>query len=489
MPRSRFRHAPPARWLGPALAVLLLLATPAVALAHLHLRHASPAAGAALTTAPREIRLTFSEAPQLAVSSVVLARADGAPVALLPLRIDGASPTTLVAPVAGPVAAGEYTVSWSTTSADGHPVRGRYAFRVTAGAAANAATPTAVAPSGAGPAPAAPAAAAVPLNGFDASSPVYVAIRAVTFVLALGVVGAALFLLGLAPGLAAGFATEASRAAARLGCAAAAILIAAQVAQLGAQSWAVRGAARAFDPALLASLITGTVWGRAWVWGMVAAIVATVAFALMRRPHSPSRPLALLAALAVAALALSMALGGHAAATSPDTALAIGADAIHVLAAGGWLGSLLVVLVAGIPAALSAPSGERGGRIANLVGRFSRVALACVALLVVSGVVGAWLHLGSVPALWRTDYGRVLLVKLALVAAVMLVGAFNWRVMRPALGGESATARLRRSAGTELALGLLVLIVTAVLVATPPPAEQGQQSAAAPVAGQRAPDP
>ncbi|MGH7633417.1 MAG: hypothetical protein ACRENC_06785, partial [Gemmatimonadaceae bacterium] len=59
-----------------------------------------------------------------------------------------------------------------------------------------------------------------------------------------------------------------------------------------------------------------------------------------------------------------------------------------------------------------------------------------------------------------------------LVAIVVAFGAFNWRVLRPALGDERAALGIRRSAARELTVGLLVLIVTAVLVALPPPAEQ-----------------
>jgi copper transport protein len=69
--------------------------------------------------------------------------------------------------------------------------------------------------------------------------------------------------------------------------------------------------------------------------------------------------------------------------------------------------------------------------------------------------------------LWTTPYGQVLVRKLVLVGVVALVGAYNWRRVRPALGTDAATGRLRRSMWTELCVGLLVLLATAVLVATP----------------------
>lgn len=75
------------------------------------------------------------------------------------------------------------------------------------------------------------------------------------------------------------------------------------------------------------------------------------------------------------------------------------------------------------------------------------------------------------PALWQSRYGRTLLLKLAVLAGVAATGFYNWRRVRPALGDELGTARLRRSSAIELPIGLAVLLVTAVLVATPPPGD------------------
>jgi putative copper export protein len=102
------------------------------------------------------------------------------------------------------------------------------------------------------------------------------------------------------------------------------------------------------------------------------------------------------------------------------------------------------------------------------VNAYSPWALAFAATVVVTGAASAWLHLDAPAALWSTAYGRTLLVKLALLAPVLALGAYNWRRVRPALHDAAGVARLRRSAAAELAIGALVLAVTAVLVATPP---------------------
>jgi putative copper export protein len=164
-------------------------------------------------------------------------------------------------------------------------------------------------------------------------------------------------------------------------------------------------------------------------------------------------------------------------ATPRFSALAVIADTLHVLGAGGWLGTLLVTVVAGIPVTLRGAPEARGREASALIGAFSPVALSCAALLVVTGVVAAILHLGSIGALWGSRYGLVLLTKLAVIALLLVVAFINWRVLRPRLGTDGATRRIRGSAVAELTLAVVVLVVTAVLVATPPPAESVQVSA------------
>ena len=83
----------------------------------------------------------------------------------------------------------------------------------------------------------------------------------------------------------------------------------------------------------------------------------------------------------------------------------------------------------------------------------------------------AWRHLGGLLPLWQSGYGRTLLLKLGFLSIVLAAGVYNWRRVRPALGEPHATVRLRRSSLVELTAALLVVVVTAVLVASPMPGE------------------
>jgi putative copper export protein len=154
---------------------------------------------------------------------------------------------------------------------------------------------------------------------------------------------------------------------------------------------------------------------------------------------------------------------------------------LHVLGGSLWIGTLFVLVVCGIAPLIGdreverghEGEGDRGARreraTAEMVHRFSGLALASAALLGATGIVTAWTHLKYVAALWTTPYGYALLAKLAVVAVVVALGAWNWRRVRPALGSDGGARTLRRTAVSELVAAGVVLVLTAVLVSLPSP--------------------
>jgi putative copper resistance protein D len=142
---------------------------------------------------------------------------------------------------------------------------------------------------------------------------------------------------------------------------------------------------------------------------------------------------------------------------------------VHQLLAGLWLGSLAVLVFAGLTTALRSRDQRRGAAVAEMVNGFSPLALTCGPLLIATGVITALRHLKPFASLWTTPYGYALLIKLCLVAATFGLGAWNWRRQRPRLGSDEAAGRILRSSLMELTMALLVLTVTAVLVSLPSP--------------------
>jgi putative copper export protein len=187
--------------------------------------------------------------------------------------------------------------------------------------------------------------------------------------------------------------------------------------------------------------------------------MAFVGFALVRATPSLGWPIA---AIGILVTALQPLYTGR---------LAGKVNAVHVLAASTWIGTLLVLTIVGIHGVMkSATAGaQRALLVSDLVNSFSPLALTAATILVITGVTTAWLHLKRISALWMTSYGIALLVKLVLVAMVVVLGAWNWKRVRPSLGAEGTEEIIRRSATMELTIAGLVLIATAVLVTLPSP--------------------
>lgn len=468
----------------------MLVLAPAIGLAHGALRSSTPASGAHLTAVPQTLRLTFNEPAVLAFSAVELRGPDGERIALGTLDNPSGDANTLIAPIVGPISiGGTYRVLWRMAGPDGHPVRGEFLFVIAPGASGFAGRTGAAGggePGVAGPAPgqSAPTMAhddpiSTPLGaGFDAASPAYVGIRWLQYTALLLVIGAVAFrhavlgfLLKRHPAESP-LAIDARNGAATVGLWGAGTLALTALLRLFAQSYALHGPASALDLSLIVSMLLRTLWGWGWLLQLAGVVLALAGFLLARRGGGGWA----LATAGAVALAGTPALSGHAAAVPDMAALTIVADTLHVIGAGGWLGSLLVLVGVGVPLALRLAEPARGPAVADLVNAFSPTALVFAGLAGATGVFAAWMHLGSVSALWQTDYGRTLLVKLAVLSIVAATGAYNWLRVRPALGDAEGGRRIRRSGTVELAVGVVVLLVTAVLVATPTGKEARMQA-------------
>lgn len=217
-------------------------------------------------------------------------------------------------------------------------------------------------------------------------------------------------------------------------------------------------------------------WGQVWHVETGAGILALVAFLIASRSQrGGGRGAWLLAAVAAVVLGGVSAFAGHAIAAPHYRNMSVALDVLHVLAAGSWLGGLAALVVVGVPAAVlmdrEATTGDQVPLLARLVNGFSPVALTCACLVVVTGLLAAWMRMGSLAELFGSSYGKVLIVKVTFVLLVIAGGAFNWKRMRVVLsnGGVASARSFRRSAWLELGAAIVVIAVTAVLVATPPP--------------------
>ena len=298
-----------------------------------------------------------------------------------------------------------------------------------------------------------------------------VASRWLAYTATLLVIGASVFRFGILGPVARGggpAAPDTARRAASLGLVAAVGLVLAGLLRFYMQA---RSFTEPGEPVTLELLGTvfDTAWGRGWLAQMLAAGLAAAGAFFAR--VSPMGWLS--AAAGATAVVLAAPLTGHATAVEEAGAWGYPLDAIHLLGAGVWIGTL-GVLVSTVLLPLRQETDEtRGQRTAVFTNAFHPVALVGAALAIGAGAVLSFRYLGgSLGNLWTSSWGRTLLLKLALLAGVAAFGAWNWRVMKPALGSADAARRMTRSALSELAIATLLLIVTAVLVATALPSEE-----------------
>jgi copper transport protein len=399
--------------------------------AHAVLLASEPADRAVLATAPAEIRLQFDEP----VQPIVLRMLDGEGRVVA----TGAGPAAMDLRLTLPpgLAAGPYVVSYRVTSADSHPVGGSILFAV-------------------GAEPEGWRAA-----GGDGAAEFWtkpsILVRAVDDAARLIAVGGALFLLLIAR-------DRASMLSLRpllLGAALVAIMTSGL--GIGMQGGALAGG--------MASLLDSDVWRlgaggpRGIASGIGAAGLALVMVGL--RPNGRWRQPAL--GLGVVLALLPFPLVGHAAVAATRW-IAWPAMLAHVALAAFWIGAFLPLLRALDHAPPMSASGA--------VRRFSTLAIVAVPLLILAGTVLALLRIDRPMALIESTYGQLLAAKLFLVAVLLALAAGNrWYLTPRLMAGELAAVRgLRATIRIEVLLAALVLVVSAWLGRTAPPA-----SAPAPV--------
>jgi copper transport protein len=188
---------------------------------------------------------------------------------------------------------------------------------------------------------------------------------------------------------------------------------------------------------------------------------------IARRSAMLATPLELTGALG---LVLAPAMSGHAMAAR-HFILGVTLDAAHVAAGGLWLGGLLMMLLAGMPAMRRVTDGNPDAAVGALVSSFHPLALLCAPVVVITGLGSSWIRLGAIDAITTTEYGKALLIKLALVALVIGMAVYNGFRARRRLGTVQGTRHLRLTASLEVIFAAMVLWATTLLVSTPMPSE------------------
>lgn len=460
----------------PAIAAVVLVATASAASAHAVLEGSNPGPNTNVASAPKSVVLRFSEH--------VDARSDAIRLFDGNLNQIDVGPTKHVSGKGDEITAtmptlpkGLYTVAWRAISADSHPVQGAFTFGVQTSATGAAATKLAQ--------------QAQATETSDRTVGVLLGVMRfgvfVGLALLLGIVGFVLFLW------------PAGRVSVRVrqvlyGALELTFLCTVFGFMLQGPYTSGGGVGDAFSTDLM-STTWDTRFGKVYVLRLVLLVVmAVLVRAVVRTGRaSLSRPLIVATTVVGVALAATPGLAGHAS-TGRWVALALPIDVLHVLAMAVWIGGLVALGLA------------RHDDVAypNVARRFSGLALGAVVVLVLTGTFQSIRQLQPFSALWDSEYGTVLLLKVGAFLLVVGIAAWSRRLVHgPGMGlvggGSPAIARepvaniapgsgvgtlvrdeepaplpevhpgLTRSVRAELVFAAVVLAFTSVLVNTSPP--------------------
>ncbi|MET7639174.1 copper resistance protein CopC [Streptomyces sp. NPDC005438] len=402
------RGAP--RWWCAALVTALcalwgVLGTATPASAHAALTDSDPKSGAVLSSAPRQVTLTFSEGVSISEGAIRVLDPRGKRVDTGELLdLCGENLVRYGTPLHSGLPDGTFTVAWRAVSADSHPVSGAFTFSI--GAPSKTSVSVSEEPVGnEGPV------------GLTYETARYLAYGGLTVL-----VGGAFFVL-FCWREAAG-----SRPVQRLISGGWVTLTGATLLMLllrdsytGQGSWG-----EVFDPGGLSQVI-GTKTGTLLVSRLLLLGVAALFLAVLFGPFGRERPaerqrelvwgLSLGGGVLATGVAGTWAMAEHAS-TGPQPALAMPMSVLHLLAVAVWLGGLATLLLA-----LYRPEGAPFAAVR----RFSGAAMTAVAVLVVTGVYQSWRQLGGWGTLTGTHYGRLLLWKLALLLPLLVLAWYSRR--------------------------------------------------------------
>jgi copper transport protein len=384
--------------------------------AHAELLKSDPSNGQILQTAPDHIQLSFSEPPDVGLTTVGVVDANGAKVKTGPPRVPPSSNKDIVVAVPA-IPDGVYTVTWRTVSAtDGHVTAGAFTFGV--GVSAAEVTP-------------------VQQGGSQTPPPS-----------GLGIAGRWLLYVGLIVLMGAGVTALIAfgpRTNARPW-----VLVAAWVlAALGVVAMTL--AERSTVGVSLGTLLSSEAGGK---YVLLAASVGVVGVAVLAVALAPSRIWFAVLAGAAAGAMLARAVGGHASGSAVEVTI----QWLHLVGVGAWIGGIAWLVLGLVRKLDPAP-----------VRRFSNLAAVGLFVVVGSGILRSvnelggwtwWLH----P--FETSYGTTLVVKLAFVVPLIALGAVNR--YRNVAHLEAGSRPLLRTASAELGLAVAVFAATAVLTGLPP---------------------
>jgi copper resistance protein D len=219
----------------------------------------------------------------------------------------------------------------------------------------------------------------------------------------------------------------------------------------------------------------GQVVGAGYFIADLSIILGAIAIAISARTRSASIGFP----FACATILFGSAMTSHSAGRLEHQFAAGALTLIHQLAAAAWIGGMPYLL-------LCIKYAEKAEVAARITGRFSRLAITSVSLVVAAGAGLSFFYVGSSSAAFGTTYGIMVFAKVVLTCAVLGMGALNLRIVRAARSGASPDLfPLTRFAEVEIGIGFTIILAAAALTSAPPAIDLQSQRVTPPEIGER----
>lgn len=217
------------------------------------------------------------------------------------------------------------------------------------------------------------------------------------------------------------------------------------------------------------TVLLKTHYGRVWLI-RIAAVAVSCAVWLVGGRDLSARRYSICMFIAAAVIAATRSASGHAA-DAGDFSLPEISDWLHLMAASIWGGGLITLSLAVFPSIFRLP-GERRKYIADIAVRFSGLAGVALFAIVITAAYNGWIEAGSFRALRETAYGKIILLKIMLLAVLVILAASNRYISIPRIArytgsreenGATVTGLIRK-VGAEAVLIAALLVCTALLL-------------------------
>ena len=406
--------------------------------AHAYITNSTPNENEILETAPKNVYIEFNEKIQTGFTILNVLNSSGERVDQKNVKIDPKTEKSMTVDLQPDLPNDIYTVEWRVVSADGHSVSGMIPFSIGE----------------------LPEGTAFPTQQEDGNMFTFISTMINKGFLYIGFslyMGILLFYLIWYKGKK--LSNSLKKRTKTVSITAIALLAISIISSIfiQTQSYAGGGLLASLSISNLLETLKSTKEGTIWILQTILLVILYLSHLYIWKMETyTDRKRLTIPGLAFLGIMLSKAFLGHPS-SSPYETVAILFDFTHLVAASIWLGGMLVILLF-LREGIFASEGEGHDLYWSSMERYSLWALFSVAALCISGAINASLLIPDFHSLVSTTYGKVLLIKVALLVFMLIFGAYHL-VSRLLLKKKEF---YKVSIKIEITLGILVLLVTSV---------------------------